>query len=146
MAFLSFMLRPLVIDIWLDLTWGGRLLLLQIKHFLVKHWEKKLLFFLNKKTINTSRFSLFSWKVVSFFITLKYYFFQQIISSSSESELEICVQLIDDNFERTVLEEQVLMLTDEAVFEFAPLGSKTKNEKVLIEVWYNGLGFDILNL
>lgn len=70
-----------------------------------------------------------------------YIYIFQIISSSSENELEICVQLIDDNFDRTVLEEQVLMLTDEAVFEFAPLGSKTNTEKILLEVSYFYLSF-----
>ncbi len=34
----------------------------------------------------------------------------------------------------TVLEEQILLLSDEAVFEFAPISSRTNSKSLLIEV------------
>ena len=65
------------------------------------------------------------------------------MSSSSEKEIEVSVQLIDLNDNKQgaslvgppqVLDEQILLLNDEAVFEFSPIGTKTNSTNILIEV------------
>jgi hypothetical protein len=62
-----------------------------------------------------------------------------LISSSSEKEIEVSVQLIDlsSNSSSTILEEQILLLNDEAVFEFSPISARTNSKTVLIEVIEN---------
>ena len=102
----------------------------------------------------------FNWKW-KFFETNYYDTFFQLISASSDREIEVSVQLIDlkdvasasktttssteTSFGETapiptVLEEQVLLLNDEAVFEFAPVRSKTNSRSLLIEVSANRKG------
>ena len=65
------------------------------------------------------------------------------MSSSSEKEIEVSVQLIDLNDSKQnashvgpphILDEQILLLNDEAVFEFSPIGNKTNSTNILIEV------------
>ena len=63
------------------------------------------------------------------------------MSSSSEKEIEVSVQLIDLNKQGAslvgppqVLDEQILLLNDGAVFEFSPIGKKTNSTNILIEV------------
>ena len=78
------------------------------------------------------------------------------MSSSSEKEIEVSVQLIDLELRSssgrnaslvgpTVLEEQILLLSDEAVFEFAPIVSRTNSKSLLIEVRFPNFDTSALN-